>query len=160
MTAKRKTAHVRRQIANQLFKFGGWNRVAESCRELGRLKKDKKTGVVLWVPQPKAMVLPSAEEGWCCLCCGAVAAAAAAAAAGASTIGEFPPTVRLSGGRGTSWSGNPRTVGHLGFPRYMCPPVVLSGCSVVQTFKKGVATRCYVQVDPSLPECDRRGVKC
>ena len=28
--------------ANQLFKFGGWNRVAESCRELGRFKKDQK----------------------------------------------------------------------------------------------------------------------
>ena len=32
--------------ANQLFKFGGWNRVAESCRELGRLKK--------WVVVPTA----------------------------------------------------------------------------------------------------------
>ena len=28
--------------ANQLFKFGGWNRVAESCRELGRFEKDQK----------------------------------------------------------------------------------------------------------------------
>ena len=30
--------------ASQLFKFGGWNRVAESCRESGRFKKDKKSG--------------------------------------------------------------------------------------------------------------------
>ena len=38
-------SHVRTaDRANQLFKFGSWNRVAESCRELGRFKKDKKSG--------------------------------------------------------------------------------------------------------------------
>ena len=33
-------SHVRTaDRASELFKFGGWNRVAENCRELGRFKQ-------------------------------------------------------------------------------------------------------------------------
>ena len=61
-----------------------------------------------------------------------------------SMIGGFLPAVPLSGGGGTSWPGHPRAVGILGFSRYgFLRGVVQGWCQVVQTFKKGIATRGY-----------------
>ena len=52
-------SHVRTaDRANQLFKFGSWNRVAENCRELGRFKKCLGfSAAQMWVPQPPALPL-------------------------------------------------------------------------------------------------------